>query len=407
MERFPLTPNGKIDRKALPSPEVRNTEIQEGYVAPRDPVEQGLALLWSKVLKVGRIGLHDNFFELGGHSILAVRIVVEIEKLYKKRLPLATFLQAPTVGELAQVLRNENWQHAWSSLVPVRPGGSKPPLFLMHSHGGNVLEYYPLVSHLDLDQPVFALQARGLDGHIVKGQSLEQMAAAYLLEVRSLQPAGPYFLGGFCFGGLLALEAARQLTAAGEEVALVVMMQTMRPEAVRFVSATSSLQRWWYQATKRIDLERENLSHRGNGYFFERSRRVWDVAWARFAIALDNLKSNGNHRRKDPSMAYILEALGVEHDKVFEQYQPRSYDGDVVLFRASKQLRGLDADRLFAWKEIVHGNLDVCEVPGHQQNMLMEPKVRLLADELTARLKAAQQRCLEMSNSAFNDVGAT
>ena len=151
MEKFPLTPNGKIDRKALPSPEGRSTEIHEGYVAPRDPVEQGLALLWSKVLKVGRVGIHDNFFELGGHSILAVRIVVEIEKLYKKRLPLATLLQAPTVGELAQVLRDENWQPAWSSLVPVRPGGSKPPLFLMHSHGGNVLEYYPLVSHLDAD----------------------------------------------------------------------------------------------------------------------------------------------------------------------------------------------------------------------------------------------------------------
>src|SRR6185295_1111321 len=110
-----------------------------------------------------------------GHSMLAVRIVVEIERLYKKRLPLATFLQAPTVGQLAQVLRDENWQPPWSSLVPVRPGGSRSPLFLMHSHGGNVLEYYPLVSALDADQPVYALQARGLDGHIVKGLSLEQI----------------------------------------------------------------------------------------------------------------------------------------------------------------------------------------------------------------------------------------
>ncbi len=399
MEKFPLTPNGKIDRKALPPPEGRSAEIQDEYVAPRDPVEQGLALLWSKVLKVGRVGLNDNFFELGGHSILAVRIVVEIEKLYKTRLPLATLLQAPTVGELAQVLRNENWQPAWSSLVPVRPGGSKPPLFLMHSHGGNVLEYYPLVSHLDADQPVFALQARGLDGHIVKGQSLEEMVAAYLTEVRSLQPAGPYFLGGFCFGGLLALEAARQLTSAGEEVALVAMIQTMCPVAARFCPTTSRLQRWWYQTTKRIDLERENLSDRGNGYFFQRSRRIWDVAWARFAIALDKLTANGNHRRKDPAMAYIFEALGVEHDKVFEQYQPRSYDGDVLLVRASKQLRGL-VDRYLGWKDLLPGNLDVCEVPGHQQNILMEPKVGLLAEELTARLQAAQQRYLrEMSRT--------
>src|SRR5208282_1590063 len=167
--KLPLSPNGKIDRKALPSMEKERGTITDGYAAPRDPVEQILVQLWAKVLRTRTIGVHDNFFELGGHSLSAVRLVTEIEKVYGKRLPLATLLRAPTIAELAEILRKEHWMPLWQSLVPVRAGGSRPPLFLMHSHGGNILEYFPLASHLDEQQPVYALQARGLDGQIVSG----------------------------------------------------------------------------------------------------------------------------------------------------------------------------------------------------------------------------------------------
>jgi len=270
-----LTPSGKIDRKALPLPDEGRIETRAASVAPRDPIEQLLAQLWAKILKVRHVGLYDNFFELGGHSLLAVRMIVEIEKVYKKRLPLATLLQAPTVGALAEMLRKQEWKPSWSSLVPIRPGGSKPPLFLMHSHGGNVLEYYPLADRLDASQPVYAIQAKGLDGQIVKNRSMEEMAALYLEEVRSLQPEGPYYLGGFCFGGVLALEAAQQLSAAGQEVALVVMIQSMHPASARFKPDTTVLQRWWYRTKQRMSLERENLSYRGTGYIQERCRRFW------------------------------------------------------------------------------------------------------------------------------------
>ena len=391
MEKMPLTPNGKIDRKALPSADDRHILSKGEYVAPRDPFEQALAQLWSKILKVRRVGLHDNFFELGGHSILAVRIIVEIEKLYKKRLPLAILLQAPTINELAEVLRKDHSQPSWSSLVPIRPGGSKPPLFLMHSHGGNVLEYFPLANHLDADQPIYALQARGLDGLILKGQSLEEMADIYLKELRSFQPEGPYYLGGFCFGGLLAFEAAQQLKAAGEHVALVVMIQTIHPASADFSPDATLIHRWWYRATKRVDLERENLSYRGTDYIFERGRRLWDIARARTAISIGRSMGNSHIQGKPKSMAYILESLGIEHDKAYGKYCPRPYSGDVLIFRACKQLRGLKADWHMGWKEIVHGNLNVFEVPGHQQNLMIEPNVLLLAKELTTCLEAAQE----------------
>jgi thioesterase domain-containing protein len=258
-------------------------------------------------------------------------------------------------------------------------------LFLIHSHGGNVLEYYPLANHLDKDQPVYALQARGLDGNIPKNESLEQIASAYLKEIRTLQSEGPYFLGGFCFGGLVALEAAQQLQAAGQKVALVVMIQTTHPGVPAFAPGSSSANRWWHRAAKRIDLERDNLLQRGFGYFGDRLRRTRDVMQARTQIAFDKIMSNGNGQ-KTRAMAYILELLGMEHDRAFVNYVPQPYNGDVLLFRASKQLPGLLEDNSLGWKPVIKGHLEIRELPGHQQNILVEPRVVRLAQELQARL---------------------
>jgi aspartate racemase len=265
----------------------------------------------------------------------------------------------------------------------------------MHSHGGNVLEHYPLANRMGFDQPIYALQARGLDGHIAQNQTMKKIAEAYIEEIRSLQPEGPYYVGGFCFGGLLALEVAQQLSQAGEEVALVVMIQTIHPAAARFKPDTNPLQRWWYRAVKRIDLERENLAYRGKSYISERVRRVWNTAAARMQIAFDKIVGkgalvNGGIQRRRPSLEYILEVLGAEHDRVFEEYEPRPYEGRVVVFRAKKQLQGLAADWSLGWKSILNGNLEIYEVSAHQQNMLVEPNVSRLAKELTVRLETTQ-----------------
>jgi amino acid adenylation domain-containing protein len=390
LEKLPLTPNGKIDRRALPSPDLAQSEGAHGFVAPRDPIEQSLAQIWSKVLHVKKIGIHDNFFDLGGHSLLAVRITAEIERLFEKTLPLAIFLQAPTISDLADVLRKEDWKPSWSSLVPIRPGGSRPPLFLMHSHGGNVLEYYPLAEHMEADQPVYALQAHGLDGHIVQERSFEEMVEEHLVELRSLQPEGPYFLGGYCLGGLLALEAAHQLTALGEEVALVVLIQTMNPTYARFNPDLSVFQRAWYLAAKRIDLEFAYLRHRGATHIVERFRRTKDIAVARTAIALDHLTGNGHGPRKGTSMAHTLEMLAIEHDRARMRYALRPYDGPVLLFRASRQISGLMADSALGWREVLTGKLEIREIPGHQETMLLEPNVEYLAKGLTKELHAVQ-----------------
>ena len=146
----------------------------------------------------------------------------------------------------------------------------------MHAHGGNVLEYHALVNRLDPDQPVYAFQARGLDGHVVRDPSVEEMASAYIEELQKFQPLGPYYLGGFCLGGLLAFEAAQQLAEKGQEVAFLFIIQSIHHDSMDFKPGTSVFRRWWNRASSRLDLERENLSHQGMGYFGERGRHLWN-----------------------------------------------------------------------------------------------------------------------------------
>ena len=188
----------------------------------------------------------------------------------------------------------------------------------------------------------------------------------------------------------MAWEAAQQLSAAGKEVALLVLIQSMNPEFARFKPGTSLLRQWWYRAAKRVDLERDNLANRGLDYFGERCRDVTDILRAKAAIAFDTIFGNRKRPEQMP-MRYILESLRIEHAKAYSRYNLRPYQGHVLLLRASKQLAGLMMDHTSGWKEAVGGHLEVCQVPGHQQSMLSEPYIARLAVELSIRLNASPQ----------------
>ena len=179
------------------------------------------------MLGVCPIGLNENYFELGGTSILAVRLFGDIEKEFQRKLPLAILFDAQTIAQLAKVLRREDAPDDWSPVVSVQTKGSRPPFFCVHGGGGNVLIYRGLSQHLGHDQPFYGLQAQGLDGERPFLQTIEEMASLYVKEVRRIQSHGAYYLGGYCMGGTVAYEMARQLRAQGEEVALVALFDTM------------------------------------------------------------------------------------------------------------------------------------------------------------------------------------
>jgi amino acid adenylation domain-containing protein len=233
LSSLPLTANGKIDRGALLPPCQSRPELETAYVAPQTPAEEMLATIWREVLKLEQIGVNDNFFHLGGHSLVAVRLFAEIENKFGIKLPLSSLFEASTISQLATILQRGS-PPSWSSLVPIQPQGTKHPLFCVHACGAHVFIYRPLVAYLGTDQPVYGLQAQGINGTQEPYSHIEDMAAHYIREIRDLEPHGPYYLVGDTLGGLIAFEIARQLERQGEDVALLAMFDTFCPLPLSF-----------------------------------------------------------------------------------------------------------------------------------------------------------------------------
>jgi natural product biosynthesis luciferase-like monooxygenase protein len=390
LDAFPLTPNGKVDRKALPAPDRAAPAPTRVSVEPRDDLERQLLRIWEEVLDRRPVGVWDNFFDLGGHSLLAVRLFAQIEQALGRKLPLATLFQAPTVAQLAGVLREKGWSAPWSALVPIQPHGSRPPFYFVHAHGGNVLGYYDLARHLGADQPFYGLQAQGLSGGDV--HRFEEMAVSYVREVRLLQPHGPYFLGGWCMGGNIALEMAQQLQRQGEEVGLVVLVQSAHPDYPRYRPGVTGLHRLLYRLVERVDLEVSNFLEAQDkpAYAWRRMGRMLTLGQVAAEKALERLLGPLG-LRLPRSRAYTLEALAAAHQKTYMESRPHPYRGRVLLFRAAKQPLGICPDPTLGWDGLIEGELDVREVPGHAIGILSEPRVGILAGQVRGCLDRARR----------------
>jgi amino acid adenylation domain-containing protein len=229
LKSFPLTPNGKIDWQALPAPDVDSDMTIDSYIAPTSVTEYQLIAIWEELLKRQHIGIRDNFFYLGGHSLLAALLVDRIEQSFGKKIPLATLFAGPTIEQLANALQQEETTQSRVSLVIVQKGNRKQPFFYLHGdYMGGAFYCYNLARSLGPDQPFYALDPyQFIDQRVVP--TLEKMAAEHLQVMRTVQPEGPYLLGGFCNGGLMAYEMARQLRAAGQEVAFLVLIDPASP----------------------------------------------------------------------------------------------------------------------------------------------------------------------------------
>ncbi len=223
MERFPLTPNGKADRKALPPPAGGSRVAQEQFTAPATPLEEEIAGIWSAKLGVTPIGMHDDFFDLGGNSLLAMRMIAEIERIWGRRLSFETFFERPTVATVVAVLVSTALQEEEGGIAVLQGDGPGTPLVFAH---GDVLGYgwycrrlAPLLGKA----PLYVLPTLGPDNGS-GSVSTEAIAAAHITSLRRIQPHGPYRLGGFCYGALVVYEMARQLTAQGETIERVVLI---------------------------------------------------------------------------------------------------------------------------------------------------------------------------------------
>jgi amino acid adenylation domain-containing protein len=231
---MPLTPNGKIDRRALPAPGDLAQQRTGWHVPPQDPLDHMVAAIWEELLGVRDIGISDNFFDLGGHSLLAAQMIDAIERTSGCRLPLTTLFEGPTIEHLTRAIRSSAREDR-APLVALNAAGSRPPFFFLHGDftGGGFFSH-KLARALGDDQPFYAVHPHGLIDPVIP-ESIEAMAAERLSAVRAARPRGPYVLGGHCAGGMVALEIARQLVRDGEEVSCVLMIDTVAPRAPKLV----------------------------------------------------------------------------------------------------------------------------------------------------------------------------
>ncbi|AFZ28072.1 amino acid adenylation enzyme/thioester reductase family protein [Cylindrospermum stagnale PCC 7417] len=390
LDVLPLTPNGKINRRALPAPDFAKFE-SEKYTTPTDNLELQLTKIWENVLGIQPIGLSDNFFDVGGHSLLAIRLFAQIEKIFGKHLALTTLFQSPTIRQLANVLRQEGCSTSWSSLVPIQPNGSKPPFFYIHTVYGGLIHSHNLLSKMNSDQPIYGLQAQGLDGKKPPHTCIEDMAGHYIKEIQTVQPHGPYFLGGWCAGGMIAYEIAQQLYAQGETVELLVIFDAYPPKMIS-QSNTSSSHLSWRQTKSSLD---QSILHLIDT--IKRNRSLF--ATLKNQQQIISIGKKINHRiydrikeiiykfylNKNLTLPHSLRELAVRDaiSQAYKNYFPQVYSGKVIFFRAVIQPKEY-ADYLKQWEELAAGGLEIHDIPGHHDSILSEPNVRVLAEKLRA-----------------------
>jgi len=330
VEYFPLTSNGKLDRKALPD------FSRDVCSAPRTPQEHVLAQLYAEVLGLPHVGIDDSFFDLGGHSLLATRLISRIRSMLDVELPIRALFEAPTVAGLTLQLIDRAFQTAAAIpvLLPIRVKGTRPPLFCIHPGVGLSWNYFELVQYLN-DRPVYGLQARGIDGTTPLAPTFEAMISDYMDQIRSVQPTAPYHLLGWSFGGTVAQAMAAQFERQGETVALLALLDS---HPCNIQNARE------FQAIDEQKLEKEL-----HAYASSRIGEISAIGESQLKILLNVLKNNLRILRESSSP---------------------TYQGDALLFRATQSL---DASTPIisaqTWEPYVLGEIEVRDIHCQHNDM--------------------------------------
>jgi len=362
IEALPLLPNGKVDRAALAA--IEGPRAARGHTAPRDETERRLAAIWEELLGTAPIGIDDHFFELGGHSLLAARTMARIEDVFGKRLPLATLFEAPTIAQLAPLVRGEA-QAVWPPhIAPVQPAGTRPVFWAI----GDSVRFIPLAKHLGPDQPLLGVVFDDSDApRFAPPCGVETIAAEMVRMMRQQQPRGPYYLGGHSAQGLYALEVAQQLRAEGEEVPLLVLFDTNLPMALRVKRG--------FAVRVRVQL----------AFLLQLiGRRLFREAHAFVVHAAKDLATRPFRAPVERPAESILDAQSV----AAAGYRPRPYPGRILFLQAlDDPLPQLGAP--LGWDTLATGGFDLRRTPGNHADILDEANAAAVANELSAALSEA------------------
>jgi thioesterase domain-containing protein len=337
-----------------------------------DPIEVQLLKLWRSMLGVENIAGDTNVFSLGVSSLSILRLVTRMNSLYSMGFGLASLISAPSVTMVAELIRRRYAPNTATSLVPIQPVGTRPPLYIVHGAGGNVVNFYSLTTRIGADQPVYGVQAQSLEANRPALFRMEDLAAHYLKEIRRVQPKGPYHLLGYSFGGIVVLEMAHQLYMAGETIGLLGMLDTRASNRIQEKTSEPSAGNSAKQG-RLIGYFRRNMGHGSGKAWFEffakdlkerRTRYVTALATRMFSAIPAFLKDT-----------YEINSLAARN------YRMKSFPGRLTLFRASKQADGCIASDN-GWAPIFKEGIEIHEIPGDHWQVLSEPGIDVLAKSI-------------------------
>lgn len=361
LDEIPVTPVGKIDRKRLPDPILSLSKNE--YVQPRNEVEEKLANIWKMVLKTNEIGVRDHFFELGGNSLLAMKLFSEIEKEFKNRLPISVIFQEDTIeGLAAQLISGTNITH--SSLVPIKPFGTRTPLFCIHGGGGEVLVYGEFASKLGDDQPLYGLRYTESEESI---NTVEFLAEKYISEIKRIQPEGPYHLFGYCFGGAIAYEMAQKLLKEKEEVALLTILNFANPNR-------NTIENKYTINYKKII--QNNVKMLFNMPLKKRASFL--------LLKIKNALKLVEVKQEVESSWSEMDRVRAKLTKAIKSYKPKPFPRTILLIRANEYK---DFDKYLGWETFSKGEIIERSMEAKHEELLKNPHVDTVIEFLNECLE--------------------
>jgi amino acid adenylation domain len=357
-----------------------------GILLPASVLEDDLKSIWQRSLSIKEIDRTTSFFDAGGHSLLAAKLFAEIERVLGIKAPLALLYEAPSIAQMAVALdRLKKSGNTWKNIIPIKTGGKLSPLFLIHGAEGNVLLYRDLAKYLPDDLPLYGIQSSGLDNIKSFDATFETVAANYVRQIRELQPEGPYYIGGYCLGGVIALEVAQQLRIEGERIAFLCMLENYNIKVMQWPMP------WHYRFLNNclnLYFHIGNLMNARSGSKLAFFKTKATTEWKRFRVSflLTYMKFFDHLGKKD---ATLYPHLHIAHmyDEALIRYEPQKYSGTLHLFVAYKRFAGF-TDPLWGWGGVAD-YVSLNELPVFPRGTLVEPYVRILAERLNNALKTS------------------
>jgi thioesterase domain-containing protein/acyl carrier protein len=370
LPELPLTTNGKVDRRLLLETDLDVPDRPKSFVAPRTLTELQLVRMWEDILGLDQVSVHDNFFELGGHSLLAVRLMTRIRKETNKHLPLEILFRAQTVEQLATHLRDQT-SVSNGPLVKLQDG-TRRPFFCVHPVGGTVLCYAELSRALGVEQTFYGIQAPPPSE---PPASIEQMAHSYVDAILTVQPHGPYVLGGWSMGGLIAFEMARALERKGETVSLLALIDPTPPKSNGHVLKDDELSLLMsFAQDLGLEVNQETWP----------TQQLEQLQTGERLSYLHNLATTKQFISPDlglPEVSAIFEVF-KRNITAIKTYKPAAHAMKTILFRAREGVRSEERDETAGWASVVGKDLEVHAVPGNHYTIMRAPQVKLLGDKL-------------------------